>query len=249
MTKLAPKRVSDSMTSQVQIIMPEHINGYHRLFGGQLVEWIDVVAGVVARRHSNRNVTTAFIDHLHFKAPAYANDTVVIKGRITYVGRTSMEVRVDTFVESLNGERKLVNRAYLVTVALDDDEKPVEVPKLILETPEDEAEWEAGSAGRKKKSSCAKLKKEARCDPQRQPPHGYPGMVWSMVSQPAAGGLCPCAESVCRKFAYASQNSALAGRGGLYCILEQKPTSVFRFFAGNPTTGLSLLFSVHTQPL
>lgn len=94
MTKLAPKRVSDSMTSQVQIIMPEHINGYHRLFGGQLVEWIDVVAGVVARRHSNRNVTTAFIDHLHFKAPAYANDTVVIKGRITYVGRTSMEVRV-----------------------------------------------------------------------------------------------------------------------------------------------------------
>ena len=46
MTKLAPKRVSDSMTSQVQIIMPEHINGYHRLFGGQLVEWIDVVAGV-----------------------------------------------------------------------------------------------------------------------------------------------------------------------------------------------------------
>ena len=38
MTKLAPKRVSDSMTSQVQIIMPEHINGYHRLFGGQLVD-------------------------------------------------------------------------------------------------------------------------------------------------------------------------------------------------------------------
>ena len=55
-----------------------------------------------------------------------------------------MEVRVDTFVESLGGERKLVNRAYLVTVALDEDEKPIEVPRLILETPEDEAEWEAG---------------------------------------------------------------------------------------------------------
>lgn len=80
MTKLAPKRVSDSMTSQVQIIMPEHINGYHRLFGGQLVEWIDVVAGVVARRHSNRNVTTAFIDHLHFKAPAYATIPLSLRG-------------------------------------------------------------------------------------------------------------------------------------------------------------------------
>lgn len=132
------------MTSQVQIIMPEHINGYHRLFGGQLVEWIDVVAGVVARRHSNCNVTTAFIDHLHFKAPAYANDTVVIKGRMTYVGRTSMEVRVDAFVESLDGKRELVNRAYLVVVALDENERPVEVPNLILDTPEDEAEWEAG---------------------------------------------------------------------------------------------------------
>ncbi len=144
MADLTPKHVSDSMTSQVQIIMPEHINGYHRLFGGQLVEWIDVVAGVVARRHSNCNVTTAFIDHLHFKAPAYANDTVVIKGRMTYVGRTSMEVRVDAFVESLDGKRELVNRAYLVVVALDENERPVEVPKLILDTPEDEAEWEAG---------------------------------------------------------------------------------------------------------
>ena len=148
MTELAPKRVSDSMTSQVQIIMPEHINGYHRLFGGQLVEWIDVVAGVVARRHSNRNVTTAFIDHLHFKAPAYANDTVVIKGRITYVGRTSMEVRVDTYSESLDGRRERVNRAYLVLVALDEEGRPKEVPGLVLVTDEERAEWQAGERRR-----------------------------------------------------------------------------------------------------
>lgn len=144
MAELLPKRVKDSMTSQVQIIMPQHINGYHRLFGGQLVEWIDVVAGVVARRHSGRNITTAFIDNLHFKAPAYANDTVVLEGRITYVGTTSMEVRVDTFVENLDGNRDLVNRAYLVLVALDENERPAPVPKLILETDEDYAEWEAG---------------------------------------------------------------------------------------------------------
>lgn len=142
--QVSEKRVSDSVTEQIQILMPSHINGFNRLFGGKLVEWIDVVAGVVARRHSNCNVTTAQIDSLHFKGPAHTNDTVVLSGRITYVGRTSMEVRVDTFVESLKGERRMINRAYLVMVALDEEERPVAVPRLILETEEDQQEWQAG---------------------------------------------------------------------------------------------------------
>ena len=93
------KRVSDSRTEQIQILMPQHINGMGRLFGGQLVQWIDVVAAVVARRHSNAEVTTATIDNLMFEAPAYVNSTVILVGQVTYVGNTSMEVRVDTFVE------------------------------------------------------------------------------------------------------------------------------------------------------
>lgn len=64
------KTVAGSRTEQVQILLPEHINGYNRLFGGRLMQWIDVVAAVVARRHSNRNVTTVSIDNLHFKAAA-----------------------------------------------------------------------------------------------------------------------------------------------------------------------------------
>ncbi|RPF48143.1 acyl-CoA hydrolase [Hydrogenoanaerobacterium saccharovorans] len=139
-----PKHVSDSKTEQIQILMPEHINGAGRLFGGQLVEWIDVVAGVVARRHSGCNITTAAIDNLQFKAGAYANDTLVLIGRITHVGRTSMEVRVDTYVEDLGGFRRAVNRAYLVMVALDEKEQPTEVPGLILETEMERAEWASG---------------------------------------------------------------------------------------------------------
>lgn len=138
------KRVTDSLTEQVQIVMPSHINGTDRLFGGQLIEWIDVVAAVVARRHSGHNVTTVAIDNLHFKAGAFINNTLVLIGRITYVGKTSMEVRVDTYVEDLQGIRKVVNRAYLVLVALDDDGNPVEVPPLIIETEAERAEWEAG---------------------------------------------------------------------------------------------------------
>ena len=141
---MEPKRVKDSMTEQVQIIMPTHINGSDRLFGGQLMEWIDVVAAVVARRHSGCNVITAAVDNLQFKAGAFINNTLVLIGRITYVGRSSMEVRVDTYVEDLIGIRKVVNRAYLVLVALDEEGNPKEVPKLILETESERGEWEAG---------------------------------------------------------------------------------------------------------
>ena len=138
------KYVCDSKTERVEIVLFEHLNGFSRLFGGKLVEWIDIVAAVVARRHSNRNVTTASIDNLQFKNGAYMNDTIVLQGTMTYVGNTSMEVKVNTFVERLDGTKQLINTAYIVLVALDEDDKPIPVPKLILTTDEEKAEWEAG---------------------------------------------------------------------------------------------------------
>jgi len=136
------KTARESETTHVEILLPRHINGYERLFGGQLMAWIDVVAAVVARRHSNCNVTTVAVDSLLFEGPASVNSTIVLNGCITHTGRTSMEVRVDTFIEALNGERKRVNRAYLVMVALDSELKPTQVPPLVLETEEDRIEWE-----------------------------------------------------------------------------------------------------------
>ena len=142
-----------SRTVQTQIVLNEHINGAGRLFGGRLMEWIDVVAGVTARRHSGCEVTTAAVDSLEFHAPAHVNDTIVLEGRVTCTGRTSMEVRVDTFVESLNGERKRVNRAYLVMVALDaETHQPAPVPPLLVESGEERAEWEAGIRRRELRS-------------------------------------------------------------------------------------------------
>lgn len=133
-----------SRTVQTQIVLNEHINGAGRLFGGRLMEWIDIVAGVAARRHSGCNVTTASVDTLSFKAPAYLNDTVSIEGVVTATGRTSMEVRVDTYVEALDGQRSMINRAYLVLVALDAQGHPTPVPPLLAETDEEKAEQEAG---------------------------------------------------------------------------------------------------------
>ena len=138
------KYVRDSYTEHVQILSQSSLNGYKRLFGGRLMEWIDVVAGVVARRHSNRNVTTAAVDNLRFEGPAYGNETIVLCGYITYTGRTSMEVCVRTYVEELNGHKRLINVAYLVMVALDENEKPTPVPGILPETLEEKLEYEAG---------------------------------------------------------------------------------------------------------
>ena len=115
------KRVSESAAEQVQLVLSSHINGYQRLFGGQLMSWIDMLGGVIA------------------------NSTLVLKGKMTYVGRSSMEVRVDTFVEKLDGTRELVNTCYMVLVALDEDQKPVPVPQLICETPQEKEEFENGA--------------------------------------------------------------------------------------------------------
>ncbi|HML48919.1 MAG TPA: acyl-CoA thioesterase [Clostridia bacterium] len=137
------KTVADSRTEQVHILFPSDSNGRYRLFGGKLMEWIDVVAAVVARRHAQTEVTTATVDSLRFEAPAYVNNTIILVGRLTYVGNTSMEVRVDTYLEALDGVRERINTAFLVMVSIDQDEKPVRVPRLRLVSDEERTEWAA----------------------------------------------------------------------------------------------------------
>ena len=52
MEEMAKKRVKDSETEQSYLLMHRHINGYGRLFGGQLMQWIDELAGIVSMRHA-----------------------------------------------------------------------------------------------------------------------------------------------------------------------------------------------------
>lgn len=144
MSEEIKKRVTESMVEQVYQIRPEHLNGAERLFGGRLMEWIDEVGGLVGIRHAQTNVITASVDNLVFMRGAYQGDLVVLVGRVTYVGNTSMEVRVDTYVESLDGIRRPINRAYLTLVAVDKNDKPSKVPGLIIESESEKAEWEAG---------------------------------------------------------------------------------------------------------
>ena len=135
----------------VQIVMPQHCNGYAkpRLFGGQIMAWIDVIGAVAARRYTQRAVTTVCIDNLTFLKPAYLNDTVVQEAVVTWTGRTSLEVRVDSLVERLDGSRELINRAYAVFVALDDEDKPTGIPMFVPETDEEKQEFQAAEQRRR----------------------------------------------------------------------------------------------------
>lgn len=126
------KKVEDSFTETIHIVRPNHLNGANRLFGGILMQWIDEVAVIVAKRHARTNVTTAAVDNLVFLKGAYQNEMIVIVGKLTSVGNTSMKIQVDTYVENKRGERKLINQAKFCMVALDENDKPTRVPRLIV---------------------------------------------------------------------------------------------------------------------
>ncbi|MHB1483054.1 MAG: acyl-CoA thioesterase [Saccharofermentanales bacterium] len=130
-------------TSHVEIVMASHVNGIHRLFGGQLMSWIDVVAAVEAKRHAKSGVTLLTVDNLTFLSPVFMDETVALEARLTWTGHTSMEIKVDTYVEKLDGSKSLVNSAYLVFVAIDNDGNPITVPAFTPRTQDEITEWES----------------------------------------------------------------------------------------------------------
>ena len=141
--ELGVKTVEDSKVVRYKVLMHEDINGYGRLFGGRLMEMIDEAAGIVATRHCTHVVTTAAVDNLQFKKGAFLGDVVVIEAYMTYVGRTSIEVRADTYVEDrATGLRHVINRAYLTEVCVDSEGNPITVPYgLSIESEGQKAEW------------------------------------------------------------------------------------------------------------
>lgn len=151
------KRVEDSLTEQTHILMPRSLNPAGYLFGGQLLEWIDETAGIVARRHSEMNVVTVAIDNMYFKAGAKVNDTIVLVGRLTHVGHSSMEIRIDTYREALNdGSRTMINRVYVTMVGVDENQNPMEVPGLLIEGVTQQIENEAA----KKRAKLWKVRRQ-----------------------------------------------------------------------------------------
>ena len=142
---MGTKTRADSATVTTHLLRHEDINGANRLFGGRLMEWIDDAAGIAAIRHCGMDVTTACVDTLEFKAPAFLDNIVVIEAEVTFVGKSSLEVRVNSFVEDpATGARTLINKAFLTEVCVDADGRPCVVPYgLALTRAHEFQDWES----------------------------------------------------------------------------------------------------------
>jgi acyl-CoA hydrolase len=122
-----------------QIVMPMHTNGVAGvMFGGVMMQWIDVCGGVAAMRHAAGGVLTASIDRLDFLSPVKVGEIVILQAQVNYAARTSMEVgcRVETD-DMHTGTRRYVTKAYLTFVAVDDRGRPRAIAPLELATDED----------------------------------------------------------------------------------------------------------------
>ena len=129
----AARSANRSETVMTQLVLPQHINAYGTAFGGQMLAWVDVAAGACAMRHADRVAVTVSFDEVHFKLPVRHGDIVTITARVTWAGRTSMEIRVRAERESIGEARELALEAFTSFVAMGDDGKPVAVPPLLLE--------------------------------------------------------------------------------------------------------------------
>jgi uncharacterized protein (TIGR00369 family) len=141
------KRVKDSQVTLNHYLLPQHANSLGTVHGGVIMKLVDEAAGLCAMRHAQRPAVTVAVDSMTFHSPVRVGELVTLNASLNWVGHTSMEVGVRVVAENpLTGECTHTNSAFLVFVALDEDEHPAEVPPLILETDEERRRWEEGAA-------------------------------------------------------------------------------------------------------
>jgi acyl-CoA hydrolase len=142
MAELTGRKASDSMTEQRQLIEEQHINNIQTLFGGQLMSWMDVIAGAAGRLHAGRHVTMVAVDDMQITAPAYLGETLILKARVTNAGRTSLEILVEVEIEGEDKTIRPMSKAFFIAVVLDDEGHSAPAPPLITETEEERKLWE-----------------------------------------------------------------------------------------------------------
>jgi uncharacterized protein (TIGR00369 family) len=139
------KTPSDSQVSLSQLMGPQDANNLGNVHGGVIMKMVDEAGALAAMRHSVGPVVTVTIDSMTFTKPILVGNLVTIQAELTYVGRTSMEARVEVIAEHpFTGERTHTNLAYLVYVAIDSSGKPRSVPPLEPANEEQRQQMEEG---------------------------------------------------------------------------------------------------------
>ena len=140
------RTVAYSQLAMSVLMLPEHANPVGNVHGGEIMKLMDNTAGVVAQRHTRTEVVTLRVDELEFLCPIRIGNLVTCHARMTFVGRTSMEVAATVTVEDLTKDKpaKTALTAYFTFVSLDTQGKPQPAPPLELLTEEDRQLFEAG---------------------------------------------------------------------------------------------------------
>jgi uncharacterized protein (TIGR00369 family) len=140
-----------------ELMMPHHVNNFGNVFGGVILSMVDRAALVAAMRHAGRNCLTVSIDRVDFREPIYAGELVTCHARVTYAGRTSMEIGVRVTASNLlTGQQRHTNTCFLTFVAIDEHNRPVGVPQLELDGEDDRRRFQEGKRRREVRQALAR---------------------------------------------------------------------------------------------
>ncbi len=161
MPKTKKHTVSNSRVHATHLVLPGDTNLHGTIFGGKVMQWIDIAAAISAKRHCHKGVVTASIDDLHFLHPIRLGNIVNIVAEVTYCGNTSMEVEVRVFAESPSKVKKQQTLvAYTTFVAVDKEGKPVKVPPIVPETEREMQRYAAAKKRREERLKRLKLSQQ-----------------------------------------------------------------------------------------
>jgi acyl-CoA hydrolase len=147
MSNDAAQSARASEISLNQLMIPEHANALGNVHGGVIMKMVDEAGAIAAMRHARRPCVTIAVDSMIFKQPVHVGQLMVCQARVTYVGRSSIEVQVLVHAENLlTREVTHTNSAFLVYVALGTNGKATSAPPLLIETEEDQRLFDAGVA-------------------------------------------------------------------------------------------------------
>jgi acyl-CoA hydrolase len=145
--ELKGKTVGHSAVEMAELMLPHHSNPAGVVHGGELMKMMDNAAGVVAARHSQANPVTGTVHNIRFLSPVHVGEVVLIHAKLTFVGHTSMEVRVEIDAQNLDTEeRRPAMTAHYIMVATNDNGRPVGVPPLIVISEQEERLFSEGLA-------------------------------------------------------------------------------------------------------
>ena len=132
-------------TTLTRLMLPDDANPAGNVFGGEILKHIDMVAGIVAHRHSQSNAVTVCMDSVNFIKPVFVGNVLKLNARINYVHNSSMQIEVKVESEDIvSGIKTITGTAFVTFVALDKNGKPRHVPTLSLKTDEDRKKFEEG---------------------------------------------------------------------------------------------------------